>query len=274
MSTYINDKKYNDVIDKLQYYMLDENTINRSLDKLNNSSNNISFNKPNNTTNSKSFVKSNNSSNNSSNNTTNNNSNNKSFENNDIFAPNQKDTLFWCFYILKYGESNYEMLDNINIVLEKKLKIDYVEKIRKEKQIVKSHKFATLTHLENQLANEVKIDINTFFTLCVIENINVLYVSKKIYFELLMNDDKIHIIHRLDNYSKYGYEGISQSKIELYRSTLFKVDNVEKPVKTISAYKVSELVEFCSKLGIEICIKDTNKNKSKKDLYESLIQYF
>lgn len=256
MSTYINDKQYNDVIDKLQYYMLDENTINRS------------------------FVKSNNT-NNTTNNKSNNSSNNKSFENkkfvkedNDIFTPNQKDNLFWCFYILKYGEANYEMLDNINIVLEKKLKIDYVEKIRKEKQIVKAHKFATLTHLENQLANEVKIDINTFFTLCVIENINVLYVSKKIYFELLMNDDKIHIIHRLDNYSKYGYEGISQSKIELYRSTLFKVDNVEKPVKTISAYKVSELVEFCSKLGIEICIKDTNKNKSKKDLYESLIQYF
>ena len=265
MSTYINDKQYNDVIDKLQYYMLDENTINRSFVKsnikLNNNSNNIT--------------------NNSTNNNSNNKTNNKSFENkkivkedNDIFTPNQKDSLFWCFYILKYGEANYEMLDNINIVLEKKLKIDYVEKIRKEKQIVKAHKFATLTHLENQLANEVKIDINTFFTLCVIENINVLYVSKKIYFELLMNDDKIHIIHRLDNYSKYGYEGISQSKIELYRSTLFKVDNVEKPVKTISAYKVSELVEFCSKLGIEICIKDTNKNKSKKDLYESLIQYF
>ena len=265
MSTYINDKQYNDVIDKLQYYMLDENTINRSFVKsnikLNNNSNNIT--------------------NNSTNNNSNNKTNNKSFENkkivkedNDIFTPNQKDSLFWCFYILKYGEANYEMLDNINIVLEKKLKIDYVEKIRKEKQIVKAHKFATLTHSENQLANEVKIDINTFFTLCVIENINVLYVSKKIYFELLMNDDKIHIIHRLDNYSKYGYEGISQSKIELYRSTLFKVDNVEKPVKTISAYKVSELVEFCSKLGIEICIKDTNKNKSKKDLYESLIQYF
>ena len=42
------------------------------------------------------------------------------------------------------------MLENINIVLEKKLKIEYFEKIRNEKQVVKSHKFATLTHLENQ----------------------------------------------------------------------------------------------------------------------------
>ena len=246
------ESQYNDVINKLQYYMLNENTIKRSLHcRINNFENNstttkISRQPP------PTIIK----------------------DKCNTFTPVQKDALFWCFYILKYGEHNYEMLDNINIVLEKKLKIDYVEKIRKEKQIVKSYKFATLTHLENKLANEEKIDLNTFFTLCVIENINVLYVCKNTYFELLMNDDKIHIIHRLDNYSKYGYEGIEQSKIELYRSTLFKVDNVEKPIKSISSYKVSELVEFCNKLGIEIYNKDTNKSKSKKELYESLIQYF
>jgi hypothetical protein len=248
MSTHNSREKYNDVITKLQDYMLDEKTIQSSLEKrLENDIIKITTNKY--------FEQ-------------------KSKERINMFTPKQKDSLFWCFYILKYGEQKYEMLENINIVLEKKLKIEYVEKIRREKQIVKLHKFATLTHLENQLANEERIDLNTFFTLCVIENINVLYVCKKTYFELLMNDDKIHIIHRLDNYSKYGYEGIEQSKIELYRSTLFKVDSVEKPIKSISSYKVSELVEFCTKLGIEICVKDTSKNKSKKDLYESLIQYF
>ena len=251
MSSYnIQENKYNDVINKLQDYMLNENTIKKCLNSRidNNFKNNSE--KP-----IKRFET-------------------KSKEILSTLIPKQKDNLFWCFYILKYGETNYEMLENINIVLEKRLKIEYVEKIRKEKQIVKLYKFATLTHLENLLANEEKIDLPTFFTLCVIENINVLYVCKKTYFELLMNDDKIHIIHRLDNYSKYGYEGIIQSKIELYRSSLFKVDSVEKPIKSISSYKVSELVEFCTKLGIEIYVKDTNKNKSKKDLYESLIQYF
>ena len=251
MTSYnIQENKYNDVINKLQDYMLNENTIKNSLDKRLDKrvENNI--------------VK------------TNNFFEQKTKEKINIFVPKQKDSLFWCFYILKYGEQNYEMLENINIVLEKRLKIEYIEKIRKEKQIVKSHKFSTLTHLENQLANEEKIDLPTFFTLCVIENINIFYVCKKTYFELLLNDDKIHIIHYLDNNSKYGYEGIIQTKIELYRSTLFKVDNVEKPIKSISSYKVSELVEFCTKLGIEIYVKDTNKNKSKKDLYESLIQYF
>ena len=248
--------KYNDVINNLQDYMLNENVITFSLNNRINytfeSKKEICKKEIYNKENKQNFI-----------------------VKEQYIIPKQKDMLFWIFYILKFGENNYEMLENnINIVLEKKFKIEYVEKIRKEKQLVKSYKFATLTHLESQLVNEEKIDLNTFFTLCVIENINILYICKKTYFELLMNDDKINIIHRLDNYSKYGYEGIEKSKIELYRSTLFKIDNVDKPVKSISSYKVPELLEFCSKLGIEINNKDTNKSKSKKDLYELLIQYF
>ena len=153
------ESQYNDVINKLQYYMLNENTIKQSLQcriNITEPVNKISRQTP-------LIIK----------------------QKCDTFTPIQKDTLFWCFYILKFGENNYEMLGNINIVLEKKLKIEYVEKIRKEKHIVKSYKFATLTHIENKLANEEKIDLNTFLTLCVIENINVLYVYKKIYFEFI-----------------------------------------------------------------------------------------
>ena len=86
------------------------------------------------------------------------------FKAKDIFFPKEKDSLFWCFYIMKNGESKYEMLENKSFVIEKKFKIDYVEKIRKEKQIVKMYKFATLTHIENQLANEQKIDLTTFIS--------------------------------------------------------------------------------------------------------------
>jgi hypothetical protein len=42
----------------------------------------------------------------------------------------------------------------------------------------------------------------------------------------------------------------------------------------MSGYKLSELVEICEKLAIDIFNKDTNKSKNKKDLYETIIQYF
>jgi hypothetical protein len=147
--------------------------------------------------------------------------------------------------------------------------------LRKNKEIVKKHKFASITHIENQLVNENKIDINTFLTLCVIENINIIYIHNKIYYELLINPesvcDNIHIIHFFDKLTKYGYEGHSQDKIINYKQTLFKVDNINKPLKAISFYKIQDLIDTCNKLAIDIK-SDTNKPKLKKDLYELIIK--
>jgi hypothetical protein len=52
-------------------------------------------------------------------------------ENNNFFYPRDKDSLFWCFYIIKNGLLNYQMIQNKNIVYEKGVKIDYVEKFQK-----------------------------------------------------------------------------------------------------------------------------------------------
>jgi len=188
-----------------------------------------------------------------------------------IFEPREKDSLFWCFYIIKHGQTAYDMLDHRIFVVEKKLKIGYVEKIRNDKEQIKLHKFATLTHLESNLANDDRIDLPTFLSLCVIENLNVNIVKKRTYFELLMNDGvESHTIYCLENH-KHGYNQISPDK-----ATLLKIDNIVKPIKSISSYKVNDLLVFCEKLKIETINPDTNKskNKTKSELYESIVQYF
>jgi len=81
---------------------------------------------------------------------------------NEYFIPREKDTLFWCFFIMKYGKESYNDLGKINIVIERKWKIDYIERLRKNKESIKRHKIAPLTHVENFLINEQKIDIKTF----------------------------------------------------------------------------------------------------------------
>jgi hypothetical protein len=187
----------------------------------------------------------------------------------DLFEPREKDSLFWCFYIMKNGQTDYDMLEHRNFILEKKLKIDYVEKIRSEKEKIKMYKFATLTHLESNVANDDRIDIPTFLSLCVIENLNVVIVKKQTYFELLMNDTvDAHTIHCLENY-KHGYTQICPDK-----QTLLKLDNITKPLKSISSYKVGDLIEMCEKLKISITNEKTCKAKTKNELYESISQYF
>jgi hypothetical protein len=73
--------------------------------------------------------------------------------NSNLIIPNDNDSLFWCLYIIKNGLTHYSQLTNRNLIIEKKLKIEYVERLRKEKQLIKQYKFDTLTNIENSLSN-------------------------------------------------------------------------------------------------------------------------
>jgi len=196
-----------------------------------------------------------------------------------LFTPSQQDGLFWCFYIIKNGDANYETLNNKTTLVAKQNKIEFVSLIRQKKDIVKLYKFDTIINLENNLANDINLNIKTFLTLCAIENINIIYVNNKTYYELLTNDsDVIYIVHEIQTHSKYhkkyGYELGTETIINKIRNSLYKLEIVDKPIKGISAYKVSDLLDICSKLEIEIVNNSTMKKKTKNELYESIIQYF
>jgi len=195
--------------------------------------------------------------------------------------PSQKDTLFWCFYIMKHGIDAYNALENINIVVEKKMKIEYVETLRKNKHVVKSSKLAPLVYIENLLANETQIDVKTFFTLCILEKISLLYLNKKTFFLLNTSEDdtcdpvSMHVVKRNDVPLRFGImENEKPEKIKEYMDTLYKIENISKPIKGLSSYKVSELVDMSKKLGLETTNKTTNKQKTKNELYELLVQQF
>ena len=196
-----------------------------------------------------------------------------------IFIPKHQDTLFWCFYIIKNGDIQYEMLHNKNSLTAKQLKIEYVDIVRKNKTTVKLYKFDSITNIESNLVNDDVLNVKTFLTLCAIENINIVYVSKKTYFESFMNDTSTtFIVTEIQTDKKYntryGYELATEESLNKIKTTLYKIDMVNKYIKAISAYKVQDLVDICNTLSIEIINKDTGKNKSKKDLYESIVQYF
>ena len=196
-----------------------------------------------------------------------------------LFIPNQQDSLFWCFYIIKNGDVKYETLNNKNSLIAKQMKIELVDLIRKNKDIVKMYKFDTISNLESNLANDNNLNVNTFLTLCAIENINIIFLRKNTYYEMLMNDsDKIYIVHEIQSQSKYnnkyGYEMGTNESISNIRNTIFKLEAIHKPIKAISAYRLDELINICNKLVININNNITSKQKSKKELYESIVQYF
>lgn len=192
-----------------------------------------------------------------------------------FFIPKDNDSLFWCLYIIKNGLTNYSQLINRNLIIEKKFKIDYVERLRKEKQLIKQYKFDTMTNIENRLVNEVNIDINTFFTLCVLGNLNIFFIKNKTYYELNMNDsNRIYIIKFLSDKNKYGFEETTKDNLDDFRNKYYKVDNMSKPIKSLSFYKTQDLIDICNKLEIETINTSNMKTKSKQELYEAIIKYF
>ncbi len=191
-----------------------------------------------------------------------------------MYKPKQKDSLFWCFYILKNGYFNYEMeINNQYFVIEKAEKFKYIEKVRQQKALLKLHKLKPLTEIEDDLANKPRISIKTFFALCVLENINILLVNKRKIYELLcvdINDQHpVNIVHRNGETYEHQIElDVTDDILQKYRDTYFKVSSFDATLKSIGSYKLEELLELCKKLDISI---DTTKKIKKKDIYEMLV---
>ena len=201
-----------------------------------------------------------------------------------IYRPRQKDSLFWCFYILKNGFSNYEMeINNQYFVVEKTEKFKYIELIRKNKDILKIHKIKPLTELEDDLANKDKISVKTFFALCVLEDINVLLVDKRKILEITCKDidheHPVNIIHRNSKTYEHHIElDVTPIMVQQYRDTYYTMSSFDATIKSMGSYKLDELTELCKKLNINIdsnekCSneKPSKKKIGKKDIYELLV---
>ena len=199
-----------------------------------------------------------------------------------IYKPFKKDSLFWCFFILKHGFSKYEMeVGNQQFSIEKQEKFKYIDELRKtcNKDVIKMHKIKPLSLLEDDLANQERISIKTFFALCIVEKINVMLVDKRKIYEILITDDpKIHVIHRNSiSYEHHIELDVPIDAINVYRDTYYKMTTFDVSLKSMTSYKVEELLDLCKKLDIVLDEepKEGKKKKlSKKDIYELLVQQF
>ena len=193
---------------------------------------------------------------------------------NTIFTPTQKDTLFWCLFVIKHGIDKYEMLDNTHFIVEKQEKFKYIELIRSKKDVLKMHKIKPLSELEDDLANKDKISIKTFIALYILEGSNIMVLQNRKIFESINNDDKfIHMIQKSDNQTQRFFydENHDETKMTYYRENYFKLDTIDHKIKTISSYTLQELMDISKKLGINHI---TDKKMQKKELYESIVLHY
>jgi len=211
---------------------------------------------------------------------------NKDINKDKIYKPLKKDSLFWCFFILKYGYAKYEMdIGSQHFIIEKNEKFANIDllRIKENKDCLKIHKIKPLSDLEDDLANKERISIKTFFALCIINKMNILLVEgRKIYQSINNDSDIIHVIHRNSTTFEHHIElNITQDIIANYRDTYYNVSGFDNVLKSISSYTVDELHEICEQLNINIDAKSSivsnsgkKKKLTKKDMYELIVQNF
>mgnify|MGYP001245393871 CR=1 FL=1 len=180
----------------------------------------------------------------------------------DIFCLKENDQLFWYFFIFFYGMEEYETISNY-FLKEKEVKFNFVEKIRNNKQLCKQLKISRNV-VEDELVNQKKISLKSLKLLCYLFDINVFYIENKKYYEMIPNENnKIFVIEKIekDNVIKY----VSKESIEYYRLHYWKMENLDKPLKAVSSYKVDELKSICKKLSIPF------DKETKQELYQKIL---
>ena len=125
-----------------------------------------------------------------------------------------------------------------------------------------------MNELQNELTQQDIISVKGLYALCIIHNINILYIKNRTYYDIKVCDKQINVIINTNN-EIYMNDNISEIKINEYKSSYWKIENISKPLKSISSYSLVELQNICANLNIPI--KKQNKNCLKKELYESII---
>jgi len=179
---------------------------------------------------------------------------------NETYVITQKDSLFWCFYILCYGYELYETPGTVNFVFERDEKFKCIDKIKEQKQLLKHYKLHhNIIDILDDLANQTCISIKTFIALCVCYRIPIFFVQKNKYYEV--GKLRQQVVHFNERYASIG----GYFDVEKMKKLYFKWENIEKPLKSCSAFKLQELKDLCQRMHITF-----EDNLKKQVLYNLL----
>jgi hypothetical protein len=196
-------------------------------------------------------------------------------ESTDFVSPTQKDTLFWCIYIAVNGYNDYLQIDRNYGVKELEIKKEVSTTIQNSPDKFKN----TNTKITKVLIQEILSDLLTsqketgifcLIALTVHYNINVILVdaSESYYLEYISNKDvenPTHVLYKdkIGNY-KLKIGPLTGHELAEFKTNKTSLENHNKPLKSISNYKVDELKDLSRKIGVF----DESKKYKKDELYD------
>ena len=130
-------------------------------------------------------------------------------KNEELFIPKYKDTLFWCFYIMRNSFVDYALIGNQSFKVEKEMKIACIEYLRTKKDLLKKNKWRR-TIIETDLLNNSVISMQTFVCLCALYNIDITIVND--YYYYTYGENIQNVVKK--NGDEYGLYKVSSDVVE------------------------------------------------------------
>lgn len=220
--------------------------------------------------------------------------------------PEDKDQLFWLFYVCQNGYDTYTMASR-KFQDEKDAKFALVDIMRDNKRLLKSCKF-NLTDIEDDLGNKNTIRLSTFLALCFAHDISILVVMDKIAYvnpikalklaeieskteetvcavtdieedtEMSSDDASSQTINWIltvnqshTSHSKYTLKQVSETQ---YLNSLvegkYVIGNLQKPMKAMTAYSKEQLNAIAETLGVSTMSTTTIEKVTKTDVKKEI----
>jgi len=196
-----------------------------------------------------------------------------------IITPHQMaDTLFWCFYIAKYGYGDFLAIGNKYKNKEIAVKQAMIDHIKKDPTSTKSDVRKLSKVAVQEILSELMIDKKTsypsFFVMCLLNGLTVFLVNRdmKLYMKFdgsksVSSPDTTFIFYKkCDGCCSVDLDTTPQ-KIDSIISQMTPIDFGIKPIKSASTYKAGELSDLAKQLGIE------STGLKKQELYNEIIVY-
>ena len=206
--------------------------------------------------------------------------------NGSFYKNKQYDNIFWCFYDMLCEKNTDDYFLNINnnnsLKTEKDFKLKFIDKLRTNKSLLKQNSLR-LINLEGEFSSDNKISLDGFNSLCLLYNLPfILAKDNNTYYrfnfslldiEDLLSDNNVKDINII--WLKNGKYNLEQDvTVEMINNIIkdyYYIKNYNKPLMSISSYKVEHLVDIANQLNIDVYKdKDKIKFKKKQELYETI----
>lgn len=196
-----------------------------------------------------------------------------------FFSPRKTDTLFWCAYVVHHGESEYIMIGNkykTTEIQEKQVILDYVNKNRESmKATLKVHGYKWTNVQFQETQSELMLDKKTswsaFHAMCMFYKINAILVQDNVYLEFKTSSaEPFYQFNRTqEGFISVNTTPISDVQLGNIMNTKVSIDySQDKLLKGISNYKIPELEEIATRLGVV----PTSLKPKKSDWYEAILE--